>query len=82
MTNWTRVIMNQETRKFVEKLPIKSLDTMEISGTYWAQTGFQSYVSTQYPAFDICDVKDPSPKFDLIIAEQVFEHILWPYRAG
>jgi len=55
---------------------------MEISGADWANTGFRSYVSTKYPDFDICAVERPEPNYDLIIAEQVFEHILWPYRAG
>lgn len=43
--------------------------------------GFAEYISTTYPDFDICEGALPDT-FDLVIAEQVFEHLLWPYRAG
>ena len=82
MTTWTRVVMNQETRKLIRELPFQSFDTLEISGRQWSDTGFRSYASVQYPEFDLCTLKNPSPTYDLVIAEQVFEHILWPYRAG
>ena len=39
------------------------------------------YISREYPAYDICD-RPLDDTFDLIIAEQVFEHLLWPYRAA
>jgi SAM-dependent methyltransferase len=42
---------------------------------------FKSYESTSYPEFDICSQR-LDKTFDLIIANQVFEHLLWPYRAG
>lgn len=32
-------------------------------------------------AYDICD-RPLDDTFDLIIAEQVFEHLLWPYRSA
>jgi hypothetical protein len=46
----------------------------------WRQFDFAEYRHVDYPDFDICrDQLDA--KFDIIIADQVFEHILWPYRA-
>lgn len=37
--------------------------------------------NVQYPNFDICqDILDE--KFDIIIAEQVFEHLQYPFRGG
>jgi 2-polyprenyl-3-methyl-5-hydroxy-6-metoxy-1,4-benzoquinol methylase len=57
------------------------MDALEISGDRWARHGFRSYVSVNYPEYDVC--KEPVPSsFDIIIAEQVFEHILWPHRAA
>jgi hypothetical protein len=38
---------------------------------------FKSYRITEYPDFDICD-DSLSDQFNLTIAEQVFEHLLWP----
>ena len=79
--HWCRVVMDQETDKLISALPFKSFSSLEISGQKWSDFGFQSYRSVQYPEFDICAEK-LNQSFDIIIAEQVFEHLLWPYRAG
>jgi SAM-dependent methyltransferase len=57
------------------------MSALEISGSHWANAGFASFRSVEYPNFDICSQRLPDT-FDMIIAEQVFEHLLWPYRAG
>lgn len=79
---WLRVVMNRETGKIVESLEPAKLSVLEISGDRWNQPGlFGQYKSVDFPQFDVC--KDRlDEKFDLIIAEQVFEHLLWPYRAA
>ncbi len=73
--------MNQETAKLLENLPYQTWKTLEISGQTWENFGFQEYHTVNYPEYDICSnvLED---RFDLIIAEQVFEHLLYPYRAG
>jgi hypothetical protein len=74
--------MNRETLDLVMKLATHEFEALEISGTFWRdRCKFKSYESVGFPNFDVC--KDSlARKFDLIIAEQVFEHVLWPYRAG
>ncbi|MBN7817523.1 class I SAM-dependent methyltransferase [Algoriphagus pacificus] len=77
---WLRVVMDQETEKLIRSLTIEQYNVLEISGSKWKDHPFKSYLNVDYPEFDICnDVKDE--KFDLIIAEQVFEHLLYPYKA-
>jgi hypothetical protein len=79
--DWCRVVMDQRTTEIVSALPIRDMRALEISGERWKDAGFGSFKSAHFPEFDITtDVMDES--FDIIIAEQVFEHILWPYRAG
>jgi len=79
---WARVIMNRETLKLVTELNPSTLDVLEISGDDWdKKLSFKSYKSLHFPDFDICQ-SIIAEKFDLIIAEQVFEHLLWPYRAA
>lgn len=78
---WSRVVMERECRKLVESLHPSDLDVLEISGDNWKNTGFKSYRSVEFPEYDICAEALPQT-FDLIIAEQVFEHLLWPYRAA
>jgi SAM-dependent methyltransferase len=80
--HWARVVMNHETRKIISSLSPGNLETLEISGSGWGEKmPFRSYKSVHYPDFDICE-SSLEETFDLIIAEQVFEHLLWPYRAG
>ncbi len=78
---WMRVVMNQQTRALVQALPIRELRVLEISGEDWKGLPFKSYKALHFPEFDITAQVLPET-FDLIIAEQVFEHLLWPYRAG
>jgi hypothetical protein len=73
--------MNRESEKIVNALSPEKLRALEISGTYWGKAGFASYKSCQFPEFDICD-KPSAEKYDIILAEQVFEHLQRPYNAG
>lgn len=81
--DWVRIVMYQECFEFVRGLRPESLDTLEISaGPQWTREfKFRSYTATQFPDFDICSNTIPQ-QFDLIIADQVFEHLAYPYRAG
>ncbi len=80
--HWARVVMNRQTQEFVNSIGHADIEALEISGEGWKEfPSFKSYRSVQYPSFDIC-TSQLDDHFDLIIAEQVFEHLLWPYRAG
>jgi 2-polyprenyl-3-methyl-5-hydroxy-6-metoxy-1,4-benzoquinol methylase len=78
--------MNQSTTQWMSDILKKTngvkLECLEISGTDWKET-FENhnYTSTQYPSFDITQVKDFSKQYDIIIAEQVWEHLELPYTA-
>jgi SAM-dependent methyltransferase len=83
ITEWCRVVMYRHCFEFIRSLHPSMLDVLEIScGPRWKREfEFRSYIGTTYPGFDICsEVVDR--KFDLIIADQVFEHLRWPYRAA
>src|SRR5258706_502234 len=79
--NWGRVVLTEQCRNLITSLNVSQLSALEISGSFWGTLGFASYKTLFYPEFDICAATLLEP-FDLIIAEQVFEHLLWPYRAG
>lgn len=79
---WNRTVMYQECFKWLKELHPEKLDTLEISaGNFWQPLGFKSFTEANFPDFDVCSMTLPR-QFDLIIADQVFEHLLWPYRAG
>lgn len=78
---WSRVVMRDACAALLHALPVHTFDVLEISGKKWSDFGFGRYQTADFPAFDLC--KEALPEtFDLIIAEQVFEHLLYPYRAG
>lgn len=79
--NWSRVVMRRHCRELIEGLGPPRLRALEISGDGFANAGFAAYTSARYPDYDVCERALPQT-FDLVIAEQVFEHLLWPYRAG
>lgn len=82
-TDWMRIVMYQRCFEFIRELGPSGLDVLEVSGgPQWVREfTFRSYTATGYPAFDICAQTLPQ-RFDLIIADQVFEHLKWPYRAA
>lgn len=79
--HWCRVVMNREVKRFIESLDCSRLDVLEISGQRKDKFNFQSYRTVEYPDYDVCAGPLALERFDLIIAEQVFEHVLQPHRA-
>ncbi|MDW5317244.1 methyltransferase domain-containing protein [Rhizobium sp. PL01] len=81
--DWVRVVMYRDSFAFIHTLGPEKLDTLEISGgVQWRREfKFRSYRTTEYPGFDICSQALPQ-QFDLIIADQIFEHLKWPMRAA
>jgi SAM-dependent methyltransferase len=80
-TLWTRKVADEQVRELIQALDPGRVSALEISGEVWRSYGFGRYRSVSYPEFDVC-AHVLSERFDLIIAEHVFEHLLWPYRAG
>jgi SAM-dependent methyltransferase len=79
---WCRVVMNDEIKRFIQSLDCSRIDALEISGIgSQGQHNFRSYRTVQYPEYDICKEPLAQGQFDLIIAEQVLEHVLRPDRA-
>jgi SAM-dependent methyltransferase len=80
-TQWARVVMDRETEKFVRSLDYSTMDAVEVAGKKWESFGFRSYRNVNYPEYDLCEKPIDVAAFDIVIAEQVLEHVLWPYRA-
>ena len=79
---WSRVVMNAEMAKLVDALDPPPHTALEVSGDHWANYGFAAYRRTRYPGFDVCQDRIEDTRFDLIVADQVWEHLLWPHRAA
>jgi SAM-dependent methyltransferase len=80
---WLRAVCDQKTEEFVRSLDYRNLDAVELSpgGDKWAHFGFRSYRPSNYEECDICERPLAPAAFDVVIAEHVLEHVLWPFRA-
>jgi len=79
---WLRAVMNPDTRRVFETLGPSALHVAEISGADWADMPWASRTQLDFPEFDLCNppAELPGP-FDLVICEQVLEHVLDPLTA-
>ncbi len=87
MVSINRVVMGPASRRMIQELKPPRLKVAEVSGHYGQQFDFKSYEQFRYPEYDICagPYLDPETgklrKFDLILANQVWEHLDRPYTA-
>lgn len=80
--HWIRVVGIRECQELLRALDFRQLDALEISaGETWKHFGFRSYTEMNFPDHDIC-VAPMERQFDLVIADNVFEHLLRPWRAA
>jgi len=77
----TRPVMYERCGELLKALQPAQLDALEVSaGKHFQSLGFKSFTEANYPEFDICSQR-MDRQFDLVIADQVWEHLLYPYRA-
>ena len=64
-------------------MELENLDVLEISaGEYWRENfNFRSFDQMNFPNYDICENIITDKKYDLIIADNVWEHLKYPYKA-
>jgi SAM-dependent methyltransferase len=80
--HWTRPVMYIRCTEMLKALSLENMDALEISaGQYWRTLKFKTFSEANYPDFDICK-ETFDQQYDLVIADQVFEHLLWPYQAA
>lgn len=78
---WLRETMNRDLDAFFTSLPPSVTDVIEVSGDLRGGLPWMSYQSLCYPEFDICAPVVPAAEADLVICEQVLEHVRDPHLA-
>lgn len=80
---WHRYASYKLIKKDISFLNLEDLDVLEISaGEYWKENfKFKSFTEMNFPEYDICNDVINVSKYDLIIADNVWEHLKYPYRA-
>ena len=79
---WLREVCWNDMHRTFTQLGPERLDVAEISGAHWAGFGWASHRTLNFPEFDLCEPPSPLPAlFDLVICEQVLEHVQNPLAA-
>jgi len=80
---WMRVVSDQTSEDFVRSLDYRNMDAVEVSpgGDKWQRFGFRSFRASTYAECDLCERPLALAAFAVVLAEQVLEHVLWPFRA-
>jgi len=73
--------MNRAVAMELETLSPESLDAVEIGDRNHADRPWNAYVTYDFPEFDLCNPPSQLPQFDIVLCEQVLEHVVDPWRA-
>ena len=80
---WQRVVMNEAIDAHIAGLGPSELRAAEISGSSHAPKPWLGHTSLDFPDFDICaPVGERAGTFDVVICEQVLEHVVDPFGAA
>ena len=79
--HWVRTVMNEAIGDHLTSLDPPALSAVEISGTAHAGRPWREYESLAFPDFDLCEPLDGRRRYDVVICEQVLEHVHDPWNA-
>lgn len=86
MASLNRIVMQKKSKRLLQRLDLQNMDAAEISGKHGRRFDFRSYEVFRYPRYDICegpflDETGVPRQFDIVLANQVWEHLERPYAA-
>jgi SAM-dependent methyltransferase len=79
---WQRVPLNEAVSRHIASLDPPSKTAAEISGEAQAGHPWKQFTSLNYPDFDLCAPLGSQGTFDVVICEQVIEHVVDPFGAA
>jgi SAM-dependent methyltransferase len=80
--HWQRAALNQAVDAHIASLDPTCAVAAEISGDTHADKPWKEYASLMYPQFDLCAPLEDSGRYDVVICEQVLEHVPDPWAAA
>jgi hypothetical protein len=79
---WQRVVLNDAVAAHIDSLDPAQRSAAEISGDSHAHRPWKDYESLNYPEFDLCAPLEGRGAYDVVICEQVLEHVVDPWGAA
>jgi SAM-dependent methyltransferase len=79
---WQRVVLNRAVEAHLDALGPAGRTAAEISGAAYAGKPWRRFDSLDYPAFDLCAPLEGRDRYDVVICEQVIEHVVDPWAAA
>ena len=80
--HWVRQVMDRDIDQAIRGLGEERCDAVEVSGELRGSRPWRTYTTLSYPDFDLCDPGAVEPLGDVVICEQVLEHVTDPWRAA
>ena len=79
---WIRDVINRDLAAVFAEVGPERLDVVEVSGGLRSALPWRSYRTLAYPEFDLCEPGAVPGRYDLVICEQVLEHVRDPLAAA
>ena len=79
---WQRVVLNRAVEAHLRALDPPAKTAVEISGDARARLAWRSFTSLNWPEFDLCAPLEGRGTHDVVICEQVIEHVAEPFVAA
>lgn len=80
--HWQRVALNRAIDDYIETFDPSGLTAAEISGAGQAHRDWKQFTSLDYPEFDLCAPLESRGEYDVVVCEQVLEHVVDPQAAA